>query len=137
MKKTALLIAAILTWSPLCAANLKFPPPQDFPVPPTERVVLSNGVVVHLVENHELPIFDIRIRFHLSPADEKPPFVFDMFGSMWRGGGTATMKPDVRDGKVEYMAASIEATTDNESAGVSAAGSATPCGRRGQPKAST
>ncbi|MCB9742892.1 MAG: insulinase family protein [Alphaproteobacteria bacterium] len=47
---------------------------KDFTLPEVHSATLSNGVVVNLVENHELPVVDVRITFRsggwTDPADK-------------------------------------------------------------------
>lgn len=89
-------------------------------VPPeAERLVLTNGIVVYLQEDHELPLFDIRIRFRASPADEKPDHAFDLLGAVWRAGGTKSLPPDALDERLESQAINLGASADSESLSVS------------------
>jgi len=104
---------------PLFAAVPKPSAPEIYIPPEAERVVLSNGVVAFLYENHELPLFDMSIRFKASPADETPPHAFEMIDAVWRTGGTKSLPPDTLDEKLESMAASVNTNADNESLSVS------------------
>ncbi|MGH9464300.1 MAG: insulinase family protein, partial [Thermoanaerobaculia bacterium] len=42
--------------------ELVFPPLPDFTVPVPERIELANGMVVMLLEDHELPLVDVTAR---------------------------------------------------------------------------
>ncbi|MFQ5768071.1 MAG: insulinase family protein, partial [Acidobacteriota bacterium] len=54
--------------------RLKFPALPEFKIPTPTRVVLDNGMVVILLEDHELPLIDASVRIHtgsrLEPADK-------------------------------------------------------------------
>ncbi len=110
----------ILILSSMLFAGVPKPAAPEIYVPPdAERVVLSNGVVAFLYENHELPLFDMSIRFKASPADEVPDHSFEMLDDVWRTGGTKNLSPDALDEKLESMAASVDTNADNESLSVS------------------
>jgi zinc protease len=104
-------------FSPVSGAS-KTPAPAAasvFVPPDATRAVLSNGVVVYLYEDHELPLFTIRIRFRASPADETPRHAYSLMGPVWRAGGTRSLAPDDLDDKLESMATSLGTDADNES----------------------
>src|SRR4051812_10347795 len=105
----ALLSILLLAASPLRAAT---PPveikPINFIPPEAEKAVLSNGITVYMYESHELPIFDLILLLKASPADDAPRHTLDLFGEVWRSGGTATRAPDALDEELENMAASVE-----------------------------
>jgi zinc protease len=94
-------------------------PPKIYVPPDADRVVLSNGVVAYLYENHELPLFDMNIHFKASPADEVPEFSFELFDPVWRTGGTKTIRPDDFDDRLESMATSIGTGADNDGVSIS------------------
>lgn len=96
-------------------------PPLNFTPPKPERRELSNGVVVYLLEDHELPVFDLNMRIKVSPADEPPgrPFSLSFMGSVWRSGGTKKRPPDVLNQELEQMAASVETSAGFEEASIS------------------
>ncbi len=97
--------------------SLKFHPPK-----PT-RVTLSNGIVVYILEDHELPLFHLSLRFKVSPADiaESKRGTLSLMGSVWRSGGTMRRKPEDLNDVLETNAISIETSVGEEmaSAGVS------------------
>ena len=77
------------------------------------RHTLSNGVVVFIVEDHQLPLVDLtvtaRIGGFLDPADR--PGLATMTGTMLRRGGTDAMTAEEFDERVEFLAAEIESGT--------------------------
>lgn len=95
--------------------EIKFNPPK-----PT-RHVLSNGIVVYLLEDHELPTFHLKLQMKLSPADEpaSKPGTLQFFGQMWRAGGTENNPPEKLNDQLEFLAASVESFIDEERAGLS------------------
>lgn len=112
---------ALLLGKPLFAAVPQPAAPEVYVPPDAERVVLSNGVVVFLYENHELPLFDINIRFKASPADEVPAHSFGLLDDVWREGGTKSLSPDALDEKLESLAAGIDTGADTDGVSVTLA----------------
>ena len=84
-------------------APLKFDPPK--PV----RKVLSNGIVVYLLEDHEIPVVNLyayaRGGYYLCP--EAKAGIDDIYGTLLRTGGTKTLKPDALNDELEFMPAYI------------------------------
>ncbi len=102
---------------------LQIPVPPLPPFHPQEprRVQLANGMVIFLQEDHELPTIDgvIRIRggSRLEPA-EKVGLV-DVYGEVWRTGGTRTMTGDQMDDFLEARAAKVETDGGGDSTSIS------------------
>lgn len=75
-----------------------------------KRIEFSNGMVVFLQEDHELPLIDgsLRIRggSRIEPA-EKVGLV-SIYGQAWRTGGTMTTSGDQLDDFLEARAAKVE-----------------------------
>lgn len=90
--------------------QLKYPELPDFSLPKPTRTVLPNGLVVLVMEDHELPLVSVTARFRtgslLEPADKIG--VAGMTGQLMRGGGTKALAPDALDRFLEDRAASIE-----------------------------
>jgi zinc protease len=90
--------------------ELKFPPLPEFKVPKPTRFVLDNGMVVMVMEDHELPLVNVVARIRaaslLDPAEKTGlgPIAADMM----RAGGTTSMKPDALDEFLEGHAAAID-----------------------------
>ena len=76
--------------------QLKFPPLPAFKVPKPTRFVLPNGMVVMVMEDHELPLVNVTARIRtgslLEPAAKAG--LASLVGSVQRTGGTTAMKPD-------------------------------------------
>ncbi len=80
-----------------------------------KRVVLANGVVIFLTENHELPLISgaamVRGGSDSEPADKTG--LVDLYGATWRTGGTGQHTGDQLDDYLEARAAKVE-TGDGE-----------------------
>lgn len=97
-------------------------PKLEFNPPTPERRVLSNGVVVFLLEDHELPLVDVTLRMPLSPADlpGEPWLTAQSFlATVWRSGGTTHRSPDKLDEELEFLPASVTTGAGEEMATVS------------------
>jgi len=86
-----------------------------------KRVVLANGMIVYLTENHELPLISgsamIRGGSDAEPA-EKTGLV-DLYSASWRTGGTEKLSGDQLDDYLEARAAKVETGASGESTTVS------------------
>ena len=97
---------------PLCAKpheELTFEPIQ-FKPPAPQRHELSNGMILYLLEDHELPVFDIsglvKTGTIYDPADRIG--LASICASVMRTGGTMSREPDALNEELESMAASVE-----------------------------
>jgi zinc protease len=93
-----------LTYPPL---DFKPPKPSDF------RAVLSNGLVVYIGENHEIPWFEASLMVRTGPFLE-PAAKIGVEGvtpTVIRSGGTATMTGEQMNERMEFLAGSISATS--------------------------
>jgi predicted Zn-dependent peptidase len=105
-------------------SDLADPPLPAFKVPKPTRFVLPNGLVVMVLEDHELPLVNVSARIRtgslLEPAEKAG--LANLVGQTLRSGGTTTRKPDALDEFLEARAASIETGmgADSGSAGMSA-----------------
>jgi zinc protease len=102
-------------------SELKYPRLPDFTVPKPTRFVLDNGMVVLVMEDHELPLVNVVARIRtgtlLDPADKAG--LGSIAGDMIRDGGSATMTPDELDEFLEGRAASIGTSTGGDSGSAS------------------
>lgn len=77
------------------------------------RHTLSNGTVVYVVEDHQLPLVDltvtVRVGAFLEPEDKHG--LAQMTGRMIRRGGTESLSAEEFDERVEFLAAEIETST--------------------------
>jgi predicted Zn-dependent peptidase len=96
-------------------------PQLKFAIPQSNRVTLDNGIVLYLLEDHELPIVSLsaflRTGSIYEPADMTG--LAGITGVLIRSGGTATLSPDALDAELEFMASGIESSIGDESGSVS------------------
>lgn len=101
--------------------QLSYPPLPDFSLPKPTRTVLDNGMVVLVMENHELPLVSVTARIRtgslLEPAAQAG--LASLTGSVLRAGGTEKLTPDQLDRFLEDRAASIEAGIGDDSGSAS------------------
>ncbi len=92
-------------------------PPVVFTPPVPDRVVLDNGMVVYLLEDHELPLVTvtatIRTGGWLDPAEKVG--LAGIAGATMRSGGTQRMSAEELDRELEHMAAVISTGIGTES----------------------
>jgi zinc protease len=92
------------------AEELQYPPLPDLVIPEPERIVLENGMVVLLMEDHELPLVSlsafIRTGSRLEPQDKIG--IASLTGTVLRTGGTTKQSGDELDEFLEGKAAMIE-----------------------------
>jgi zinc protease len=101
---------------------------QQIPIPPLptfkpqqpKRIELSNGMVIFLQEDHELPLIDgsarIRGGSHNEPAAKAG--LTDIYGEVWRTGGTKTQTGDELDDFLEVRAAKVETSNGPDSTSI-------------------
>jgi zinc protease len=98
--------------------ELKFPPISAIKLPKYERYVLENGLVVYLMEDHELPLVTGTALIKTGSrweAGEKTGLA-SLVGSTLRSGGTQKHSADQLNEILEQRAASVE-TDIGEAAG--------------------
>jgi predicted Zn-dependent peptidase len=99
-------------------AELKYPPLPAFKVPKPARFVLPNGMVVMVMEDHELPLVNVTARVRtgslLEPTAKAG--LAGLVGTVLRTGGTTSRKPDALDEFLEARAAAIESGMGADSA---------------------
>jgi zinc protease len=105
-------------------SEITYPPLPAFQAPKPTRFVLPNGLVVMVIEDHELPLVNVTARIRtgsLLEPNEKVGLA-GLVGAVQRSGGTTTRKPDALDEFLEARAASIETgmAADSASASMSA-----------------
>jgi zinc protease len=86
-----------------------------------KRIELSNGMVIFLQEDHELPLIDGTARIRGGSSNEPPAKVglVDIFGEVWRTGGTKTQTGDQLDDFLEVRAAKVETSGGPDSTSIS------------------
>ncbi|MFZ0866734.1 MAG: pitrilysin family protein [Candidatus Sulfotelmatobacter sp.] len=112
-----ILMAAAIFMHPSKAAaqvanwkQIPIPPLPAFHPQQPKRIELSNGMVIFLQEDHELPLIDGSARIRGGSRDEPANKVglVDIFGEVWRTGGTKTQTGDQLDDFLEVRAAKVE-----------------------------
>ncbi len=101
--------------------KIPIPPLHAFkPVQP-RRIELSNGLVIFLQEDHELPFINGTILIRGGSRDEPEAKVglVSIYGETWRTSGTATVDGDKLDDQLEAKAASVETSGGTASTSVS------------------
>ncbi len=83
--------------------------PAFHPVQP-KRIELPNGMVFFLEEDHELPLIEgtARIRGGERSAPANKAGLTDIYGEVWRTGGTKSQTGDQLDDYLEQRAAKVE-----------------------------
>lgn len=98
--------------------DLTFPPLPDITLPAYERFQLANGMVVYLMEDHELPLVSgtalIRTGDRFEPANEVG--LASLMATVMRTGGTQKRSGDEINQFLEQRAASIETGMSDDSA---------------------
>ena len=91
-------------------SDLTFPPLPEIKLPAYSRFQLQNGMVVYLMEDHELPLVSgtalVRTGDRLEPADRVG--LAELMGTVQRSGGTTTHSADEINEFLEQRAAAIE-----------------------------
>jgi len=93
-------------------------PWKQIPIPPLaafhpqqpKRIELSNGMVIFLQEDHELPLIDGTARIRGGSVNETADKtgLIDIYSEVWRTGGTKSQTGDQLDDFLEVRAAKVE-----------------------------
>ena len=101
--------------------ELEFSPPPEVQLPQYERYQLDNGMIVYLVEDHDLPLVEgkalIRTGSRYEPADKVG--LAQLVGTVMRSGGTESHSAERLNSILEQKAASIETKIGSTSADAS------------------
>ncbi|MGB7132555.1 MAG: pitrilysin family protein [Candidatus Sulfotelmatobacter sp.] len=102
---------------------------QQIPTPPLpafhpaqpKRIELSNGMVIFLQEDHELPLINGSARIRGGTRDEpaSKAGLANIFGKVWRTGGTKAQTGDQLDDFLEVRAAKVETSDGPDSTSIS------------------
>lgn len=101
--------------------QIPIPPlPQFHPAKP-KRIDLANGMVILLQEDHELPLIDAVARIHGGSRSEPASKVglVELYGEVWRTGGTKAQTGDQLDDFLEIRAAKVETEGNSDSTTIS------------------
>lgn len=108
-------IFAQTTWQ-----QIPIPPLQAFHPQEPKRIELPNGMVIFLQEDHELPLIDgtARIRGGSREESANKTGLLDVYGEVWRTGGTKTQTGDQLDDFLEIRAAKVETGNNADSTSI-------------------
>jgi zinc protease len=100
--------------------EMNFPPLSFFP-PKATRTVLSNGMILYLLEDPELPLVNISALIRTGSIYDPPDKVglAQLTATLLRNGGTAERTAQAINEELEFMAAEIEFYMNRESGGAS------------------
>jgi zinc protease len=130
MHRTLLLLvlAAAAAFATLPPASAQATSWQQVPIPPLpafkpqqpKRIELSNGMVIFLQEDHELPLIDGTARIRGGSVNEpaNKAGLVDIYGEVWRTGGTKTQTGDQLDDFLEVRAAKVETSSSSDSTSI-------------------
>ena len=130
MQRTLLLLvlAAAATFATLPRARAQATSWQQVPIPSLpafrpqqpKRIQLSNGMVIFLQEDHELPLIDGTARIRGGSVNEpaNKTGLMDIYGEVWRTGGTKTQTGDQLDDFLEVRAAKVETSGSSDSTSI-------------------
>ncbi len=124
---TLLVVSMVFAALPQAAAQaaswqqIPIPPLPAFKPPQPKRIELSNGMVIFLQEDHELPLIDGSARIHGGSRHEPASKVglVNLFGEVWRTGGTKSQTGDQLDDFLEVRAAKVETGGSPDSTSIS------------------
>lgn len=108
--------AASTSWK-----QIPVPPLRQFKPQEPRRVELANGLVIFLQEDHELPLIDGAIRIRGGSRDEpgEKAGLTELYGEVWRTGGTKNKTGDQLDDFLESRAAHVDTGTSQDSTYIS------------------
>ncbi len=129
MKRFTSLLLSFMALAPLPAALAQATDWNKIPIPPLrafhpqepKRIELPNGMVIFLQEDHELPLIEGTARIRGGSRSEPSAKVglVDMYGEVWRTGGTKTQTGDAFDDFLEARAAKVETSNAPDSTSIS------------------
>ncbi len=101
--------------------EIKTPPLRSFTVEQPKRIVLGNGMIVFLQEDHELPLIrgSALIRGGERDVPAAKAGLANIYGQAWRTGGTEAKTGDQLDDFLEARAARIETGGGEDSTRIS------------------
>ena len=101
--------------------QIPIPKLHEFKPQQPKRIVLKNGIVLFLQEDHELPFVSGSILIPGGGRDESPAKIglVDLYGQAWRTSGTAKLDGDALDDLLEAKAAHIETGGSEDSTSLS------------------
>lgn len=84
-------------------------PTEPFTPPKAERVALPNGMILYLLEDHELPIVNVSAMIRTGTIYDPPDKLglAELTGTVIRTGGTASRSGDELDDELEFVGAEM------------------------------
>jgi len=125
LRNLSVIVAAVLVLAGCHQSSSRIPSfhfsTLEFKPPKTERVVLSNGMVLHMLENHELPIIQISALVKIGDEWDPPAKrgLAELTGGVWRAGGTKNVPPDELDSRLDFIGAGIGTSIDRKNGEIS------------------
>lgn len=126
MKRLASIAAALVIATTAVAqvrhhSEIKAPALRKFSMPQPKRIVLDNGMVIFLQEDHELPLINGRATIRGGERDvpAAKAGLTGIYTQSWRTGGTTSKTGDELDEFLEARAARVETGGDTDSTTVS------------------
>lgn len=131
MKRSLFAVLAAFALLPVAIPNavaqaasykqVPIPPLHTFHPQQPKRIELANGMIIFLQEDHELPLIDATTRIRGGSHDEPAAKVglTDIYGEVWRTGGTKTQTGDQLDDFLEVRAAKVETGGGPDSTSIS------------------
>ena len=113
-------LAAAIAQIPSTYKEIKTPPLHEFKIPQAKRVQLANGMVIYLMEDHELPLIrgTARMRGGARDVAAGKAGLAGVYAQAWRTGGTESKTGDQLDDSLEALAARVETTPGEDSTAV-------------------
>ncbi len=110
-------LTAAVAQIPSTYREIKTPPLHQIKLPQPKRIQLANGMIVFLMEDHELPLIRGTARIRGGgrdvPADKAG--LVGIYGQAWRTGGTEGRSGDQLDDFLEARAAKVETNGGEDS----------------------
>lgn len=129
INRTLLIAVMSAVLMPLARVNAQVTDWKQIPIPQLpafkpqqpKRVELSNGMVIFLQEDHELPLIGGTARIRGASVNEpkQKTGLVDIYGEVWRTGGTKTQTGDQLDDFLEIRAAKVETGGGPDSTSIS------------------
>lgn len=95
-------------------------PPFRFSPPKPHRVVLDNGMILYILEDHELPLLHVKAVVRTGRMYDPAGLegLAGLTGTVMRTGGTRKLKADDVNEVLDFMAATLEISTGLESTSI-------------------
>jgi predicted Zn-dependent peptidase len=106
--------------SPLTSPDKIKYPPLRFNLPQAQRVVLENGIVLYIMEDHELPLISVNALIKTGSMfdPEGKEGVAELAAYVMRTGGTAKLSSAEIDERFDFLAASPSISMSMESSSI-------------------